>query len=265
MVMSTLRKNILPLLLAFVLFSFKSNNFEFRKVNYNSFTSGESIEFRVHYGFVTAGYGSIRVLPYTEMIKGREVYHVIGRGRSASSFDWFYEVRDEYHSYIDKSALAPLKYTKDQNEGSYKDKDNATFDHEKKTVNSIKGTFSMPEYTQDVISLLYYARSLDVKNAAVGTIYPVTFYLDKEITTINLKVIGREVITTELGKFKAIKIRPQVIADRVFKDQDAMTLWVTDDSNLLPLRVQAELAVGSIKADIIKYSTLKNSLDSKIN
>jgi hypothetical protein len=252
-------KTIAFLSLALILFSFRSNNFEFRKIPNNSFTTGESIEFRVHYGWVTAGYGSVKILPYMEKINGRSVYHVIGRGKSASSFDWFFKVQDEYHSYIDAEALAPLKYTKDQHEGSYKDDDKVIFNHEAKKVNSTKGTFNMPEYTQDVISLLYYARSFPVKQAAIGTVFPVTFYLDKKIYNIGLKVIGREVIETDLGKFKAIKIRPQVVADRVFKDENAMTLWVTDDDNLLPLRIQAELAVGSIKADITKYSNLKNS------
>ncbi len=249
-------------ILAILLFGFKSHTFNYRTLNNNAFMAGESIEFRVHYGFITAGYGTLRVLPYTEKLNGRDVYHVIGKGKSASSFDWFFKVRDEYHSYIDVNALAPLKYSKDQHEGSFNDNDNATFDHEKKTVTSVKGTISMPEYTQDVISLVYYARSLNLKNAPIGSTFPITFYLDKQITTISLKVIGRETLNTDLGEFKTIKIRPQVIADRVFKDQDAMTLWVSDDSNLLPLRIQADLAVGSIKADITKCSNLKNSSDA---
>jgi hypothetical protein len=258
-------KTISFLFLALVLLSFKSNNFQYRKLANNAFTAGESIEFRVHYGWVTAGYGSVKILPYMEKVNGRNVYHVIGRGKSASSFDWFFKVADEYHSYIDAEALAPLKYSKEQREGTYKDDDKATFNHETKKVNSTKGTFNMPEYTQDVISLLYYARSFPIRQAANGTTFPVTFYLDKKIYTISLKVVGRESIETDLGKFKAIKIRPQVVADRVFKDEDAMTLWVTDDDNLLPLRIQAELAVGSIKADITKYSNLKNTATAMQN
>ena len=262
--MRHINKGILPIILALVLFSFKSNNFNFRKLNNNAFSAGESIEFRLHYGIITAGYGTLRILPYTEKLNGRDVYHVIGKGKSVSSFDWFFKVRDEYHSYIDMSAIAPLKFTKDIHEGGYNDNDNALFDHEKKMVNSIKGKISMPEYTQDVISLVYYARSLNVQHAPIGSTYPVTFYLDKEITTISLKIIGRETISTDMGKFKAIKIRPQVIADRVFKDEDAVTLWVSDDANLLPLRVQANLAVGSLKADITKCSNLRNTAEALI-
>ena len=39
-----------------------------------------------------------------------------------------------------------------------------------------------------------------------------------------------------------------------------MTLWVTDDENKIPVRVQSNLRVGSLKVDLIGYSGLKNSL-----
>ena len=250
--------------LILILFSFQSHNFGFRVLHNAAFGVGESIEFKVHYGFVTAGYGSARVLPYIEMIKGRAVYHVIGRGKSASGFDWFFKVRDEFHSYIDVEAIAPLKYTKDQQEGDYNKKDIAIFDHEKKIIETPKGNLAMEEYTQDLLSMMYYARCLDFKNAPVGQSFPISFYLDDEITSISFLVVAREIISTELGKFRAIKIHPQVVADRVFKDKDAVTLWVTDDNNLLPLRIQADLVVGSIKADITKVSNLKNTMEAAI-
>lgn len=252
------------LFIGIMILSFRSDHFEFRKVVNNAFEAGESIEFKVHYGFVTAGYGSAKILPYTEKVNGRAVYHIIGRGRSASGFDWFFKVRDEFHTYVDVHALAPLKYTKDQQEGSYMNKDEAQFDHEKKTIATTKGTLSMPQYTQDILSMMYYARCLNFKEAAIGTSFPVAFYLDQEITSISFKIIAREIINTELGRYKAIKIHPQVIADRVFKDKDAVTLWVSDDANLLPLRIQADLVVGSMKADITRASNLKNKSEALV-
>lgn len=256
--------NFLLLLLGSMIMSFRSDHFEFRKVVNNTFTAGENIEFKVHYGFVTAGYGSAKILPYIEKYKGRDVYHVIGRGRSASGFDWFFKVRDEFHSYIDVQSLAPLKFNKDQQEGSYANKDEALFDHANKSINNTKGKLTMPEYTQDVLSMMYYARCLNFKESPVGTTFSMSFYLDNEINTIQFRIEARENINTEIGTYRAIKIHPQVIADRVFKDKDAVTLWVSDDANLLPLRIQADLVVGSIKADITKVSNLKNPADALI-
>jgi hypothetical protein len=75
--------------------------------------------------------------------------------------------------------------------------------------------------------------------------------------------LGREVIETEAGKFAALKIRPQVVEGRVFKDSEAITMWVTDDENHIPLRAQSEIWVGSLKADLIKMSDIRNPLTSK--
>lgn len=238
--------------------AFGNRAFTHRIIANNAFTYGEKIEFRVHYGFVNAGYGSFEVAQKPEYIDGREHYRITGKGRSASSFDWFYKVRDEYVTYMDKESLSPRRYQKQQEEGSYKDKDQVEFDQKNKKLKGTKGELDMPQYTQDIVSLAYYARCTPVSKLITGATFPIDFYLDGKIYHISLKVLGREEIKTEVGRFKAIKIRPQVIADRVFKDEESMTLWVSDDANLLPLRIQADLLVGSIKVDISKYSGVRN-------
>ena len=43
---------------------------------------------------------------------------------------------------------------------------------------------------------------------------------------------------------------------RVFKDQEDMTIWVSDDQNKIPVRVQTDIMVGSIKMDLVDYSNL---------
>jgi hypothetical protein len=38
----------------------------------------------------------------------------------------------------------------------------------------------------------------------------------------------------------------------VFKEQESLTVWISDDDNKLPIGIKS-LAVGSIKADIEAY------------
>ncbi len=71
-----------------------------------------------------------------------------------------------------------------------------------------------------------------------------------------LFIIGREEIRTKFGKIKALKLRPIVQSGRVFKEQESLTVWVTDDKNKIPVRIKADLAVGSLKADLIEYKGL---------
>ena len=58
--------------------------------------------------------------------------------------------------------------------------------------------------------------------------------------------------------------RPLVQSGRVFKEQESVTVWISDDENKIPIRIQASLAVGSIKADLEAYKGLKHTFKVKL-
>ena len=60
-------------------------------------------------------------------------------------------------------------------------------------------------------------------------------------------------------KVKTLKFRPYVMAGRVFKEEESLTLWVSADKNKIPLKIKADLAVGSLRADLSQYKGLKHS------
>jgi len=228
----------------------------------NAWANGESLKYRVHYGLVNAGEIDMHIEDEFKMIGKRQAHHIHAKGRSYSGFDWFYKVRDHYQTYIDQAGCQPLQFSKIMEEGSYKDSDFAIFNYQyKKISSSKKGNVEFKGDIQDVISAIYYARTLDVANAKAGDLFPLQIYLDGEVYDLQIKFIKREVLKTDLGKVNAIKVIPMVVADRVFKDQEGLELWVSDDENKVPLRVKADLMVGAIKVDIISYDKLKYPLN----
>jgi hypothetical protein len=58
--------------------------------------------------------------------------------------------------------------------------------------------------------------------------------------------------------------RPLVQSGRVFKEEESLTVWISDDDNKLPIRIKASLAVGSIKADLDVFKGLKNPFKVKL-
>ena len=48
------------------------------------------------------------------------------------------------------------------------------------------------------------------------------------------------------------------MAGRVFKEEESLTLWVSKDKNKVPLRIKADLAVGSLRADLEAFKGLKH-------
>jgi hypothetical protein len=105
---------------------------------------------------------------------------------------------------------------------------------------------------------------MDFANTKPGKSFPINIYLDQEIYNLKFKYLGIETIKTDLGKIKCFKLRPQLVVDRVFKDEDDMTIWVSADENKVPIRVKADIYIGSVKVDITDMSGLKNPFSSKL-
>lgn len=239
-------------------------SFTFRKVNNNAFKGGEKLTFRAHYGVINAATITMAVDAATTKIGARNAYGIKVEGETLKSFDWAYKVRDKFQSWVDDQSLAPLRYAKTVRENKYFDEDLAIYMHDQKKLRNTDGEITIPAYTQDIASALYYARNLDLKSAKLNQSFPVDVYLDNKVYNLNFTYLGKETIKTDLGKVKCYKLRPKLVVDRVFKDDDAMTIWVSEDENKIPIRVQAEIYVGSVKVDITKYENLKNDFTALV-
>lgn len=234
----------------------------------NSFQEGEKITFRVYYNmsfiWATAGYATFTVK--TEDMNGRKVYHVTGDGKTAKSYEWFYKVRDIYESYIDKETLLPLRFVRNVNEGGFKIFADVKFDRNKKeAVNEKKKKYAITDCTQDVLSAIYFARNIDYNKHKPGDKIPFSMFLDDSLYSVYIKYLGKEEMQTRNGKYKCIKIVPLLIEGTMFKGGEKMTIWVSDDDNHIPVRIESPILIGSIKVDLVEHENLKNPFTSMIS
>ncbi len=250
-------KKLLALLLIF-------SNIYFSSAQEKAYGDGEYFKFRVHYGFVTAGYATLKVKEKT--LQGKQVFHVRGFGETVGVSKWFFKVEDDYQSYIDKEKNIPYRFIRKIDEGGYTKDIQIDFNHSsnKATVNDKKHNettvFSFPEDTQDMISAFYYLRNqLDTENIKTGDVIEMNMFFDKENYKFRLKFLGREDLDTNFGRVKTLIFRPYVQSGRVFKEKESLTVWVSDDKNKIPLLVKADLAVGSLKATLTEFKGLKHS------
>ena len=236
----------------------------FKSVRNDAFTTSEVLEYRVHYGPFSAGEARLEVMPEITTFGNRRVYHVVGTGKSTGAFDMFFKVRDRYESFIDSQSIIPWYFIRRVNEGGYLINQNVTFNHFQNKAISEKATISVPEQVQDLISAYYYARTINFDTLKLNDIVPMHTYLDDEVINLNLRYLGKEKIKTGMGTFNCIKFIPVLLVGRVFKDDDDMTIWVTDDKNRIVVRAQADVLVGSIKMDLKTFSGLANPLLAKV-
>ena len=231
----------------------------------SAFDTGELFKFKMSYsGWMKAGNATLQIKEY--VINEKPVYHVVGKGWTTGAIKWFFKVKDRYESYFDKQTGLPYKFIRDIDEGGHTKKLEIDFDqvNHKAHINDkkLKKRFIIETKPniQDMVSAYYYLRNrIVVDSLKPGDEIKTDMFFDKENFGFKLKYLGEEVIRTKFGKVKTLKFRPYVMAGRVFKEEESLTLWVSNDKNRIPLRIKADLAIGSLRADLEAFKGLKHS------
>lgn len=234
-----------------------------------AYSIGEFLKYKVHYGIINAGYATIEVKEAT--LNDQSVYRVIGKGYSTGMTKFFFNVEDVYESYIDKNTRNPYRFVRKINEGGYTKNQEGFFDQKsnKITVKDYKHktekTFDFSKNAQDILSSFYYLRNYpNINKIKSGESVIIDMFFDNETTKFKLKFIGREDITTKFGIVSTMIFRPLVQSGRIFKEEESLTIWISDDYNKIPVRIKASLLVGSLKADLEDYRGLKNPFKLKL-
>lgn len=235
-----------------------------RELKQSSFKKGEFLQYDVSYGFFDAAKATLEVASNSKEINGRNTMHIVGKGRSTGALRWFFKVDDKYETYIDEEAILPWKFVRHVREGGYSLDRSIDFDQfENKVTVFQKDTkdYTVKPNTQDLLSAFYYARTLDLQNAKVGQEFIINTFFDREMYPLKIKFLGKDKIETDLGEFNCLKFRPMVEKGRVFKEEEDMTLWISDDVSKVPIRLKADLLVGAIKMDLVAHKNLSGTLN----
>ncbi len=263
-----LRWNRSIVVLALVLFSFPLRaGDDFCGIRNSSFQAGESITFKVYYTLagVYVAAGEVKFGVELERLMNKPVYHITGDGKTFNFYDNFFKVRDKYETYIDTATLQPLKFIRNVYEGGYKKYENITFNQSANTAVTNEGVFQVPNCVQDVLSSIYYARNIDFSKYKPGDKIPFSMFLDNEVYEMYIRYVGKENIKTKYGKFRAIKFKPLLIKGTIFEGGEKMNVWISDDANRIPVRIESPISVGNIKVDMMGYHNLKYPLSSLIS
>ena len=243
---------------------------------YNSaFQHGEELTYKIYYNlnFVWVPAGEV-VFRVNEV---EEQFHYSVKGSTYSSYEWFFKVRDNYDTYVEKGSLLPTLSIRDVKEGGYTLYDKVNFDQKRNTANSTRGRskdnikenkeYKVDPCMHDILSLIYYTRNLSFSQMQSGQKVPVKIFIDKEVWPLNMTYKGKVAAKSikGLGKFNTIEFSPQVIEGEYFKKGTEMKIWATDDKNKIPLLIESPVAVGSIKAVLKSYKGLRNEMTAKVS
>jgi len=232
----------------------------------SAFQAGEYLKYKVYYhsslGNLVAGEAEITVDEWSEKnsTDNRSFFHITGTGNSKGFFDWFYKVRDRFETTIDQETLLPYLFVRRTREGKFKFDDDVFFNREEGVAKSRNATKPINDDTHDIISAIFYLRTLNVDEFADDSTYRINFYLDDSLYTSVVKFESRGKMNTQWGWIDCLKLSPKVAKGEVFSNEYPMSVWVTDDDNHIPILAESKVIVGSVKMELIEYSGIKTPL-----
>lgn len=225
-----------------------------------AFIAGEKLTYKMHYGFISAGYVELSL--YQEEYQGKVVFHSVSMAKTAGLADKIYGVRDIYESWFYPENNMPYRHEFKVKEGRFKRHNKVTYNRSNNTVNSeLSGIDTVPEHILDLSSILYYVRRIDFSTLKVGEVILLNMYFPDEVFPFYFVYNGKEVIKTKAGKISCIRLNPLVEVGRMFKSKEDLSMWLSDDGNYIPILIRLDIRIaGSIDLYLTSYENTANPL-----
>lgn len=220
--------------------------------------SGEELKYGVYYSFIKAGTAYIKNRGLTT-VNGRKAYLLQTTAFSAAVIDAFFKVRDVNYSWLDAENFYSLGYLQSVREGSYKRDEWLIFDYprrlfygelqKKEAPRVISGELSMQ--VLDMLSSLYFVRAQKLEPGK-DIIFDI-INRERQYPLV-VKVLGKETVKTDAGKFNCIVVEPQFRGEGIFVSKGkSLKVWLTDDEYKMPVKMKTEVFIGSVSAELLEY------------
>lgn len=211
---------------------------------------GEKLVFDITYGPISAGEATLEVRDVVDF-NGERCYHIESRANSNRFFSSIYKVRDRVISYIGTDDLVSRYFYKRLQEGSFRRTVEVIFDSRTATAHYADGKeYPIVAGIQDVLSAFFYVRNLDL---LPGHTYTVPAHTSHKTYDLNVVVHGREIVKTKAGRFSCLVVEPMLKGDGLFKHEGKLTIFLSDDSNRIPVMIKTKVPVGSIDVELKSF------------
>ena len=234
-----------------------------RTINQTAFTLGERLVYDVGYSFITAG-EAVFSIPAVETMHDRECYQVLFTVNSTPTFSFFYKVDDRYETILDKKGVFPWRFTQRIREGKYRNDFAADFDQLRNVAITKAGTYPVPPYVHDVVSAMFYVRTLDYSKCRPGERIILQNFFKDTTYQLAVKFLGYQQISVDAGKFNCVLVEPMIMEGGLFKSEGRIIIWMTNDDRKIPVKVSTKVVFGSIDAELREYSGINGPINAKV-
>jgi hypothetical protein len=230
-----------------------------RRPAVDPFRVGEKVTLAMTYFAMTAGYIDLEVLPFVE-VNGKKAYSFRVNLKTNSFFSKIYTVDDQAQTYLDYESMLPFDFRLNIRESKQVADIRSVFDWKNlkghywaKRVHKDKGErnkeveWDIKSFSQNVISAIFYLRAFTLTPGK-----KLAFRVADEGKNIVFTgdVLGREVLDTDIGKIKTVKIKPTITVEGNLKPVGDIFLWLTDDDRKHLVRIESKIKIGTLVGKI---------------
>jgi len=214
------------------------------------FAPGEVLTYDVAWStFLVAGTATMGVREKRSET-GSAAYYVVAEGQPISLVQRLYSVYYKADAWLDAYALAPRRSSIYSREGNTEVTKTTTFDHragsgryEVRASSPRNESLRLPSGTLDPLSAVYALRAMPL---VPGQSFRLSVTESGELYTVVVKVGAREQVRSGLGGIAAWRLTLSAVDTKgAPAGSKALALWISDDGRRLPVRLQAELPVGT--------------------
>ncbi len=225
---------------------------------HTAFQSGEKLRYRVNYGVIKGGEAALSI--ETVPVGYGFLLHIKAVAQTTGLVGDLVTIHDVYESYVHILSGSPVKAIRNIREHKYEKYNELLFFRSRHFVRSLQsGDHPVPDNMMDILSAFYFARRyLFTHDMKKNQMISLPVFFDDEIFLLRLKFKKKEEIRTRYGKVRCLKFVPDISNLDIFTKEKQLQIWITDDSNFVPVRIKAKLPVGNVKMNIIDFDGLKD-------
>lgn len=215
----------------------------------------EAMHYIVKYGMFYIGEADI--IFRDDSIPGE--FYIQAEARSSGFVRLFKRLNYFYDSHMDPMTGLSREFTMRLRDNRNYYYNRMTFDRESREDSTIveshlSGIHVVPNNIHDILTGFHDFRENRIPELVKSghDIVIKTYFIDR-LWDLQIRYDGKERLNTKFGKINCIILKPVTVIGDFFKNDDDMTMWVSDDANHLPLRIRLNLTLGTIDGYLVDY------------
>lgn len=221
------------------------------------FTPGEECVYEIEAMGMSAGKARLSV-GASATRDGLPSWPIVVLGRTDSLFDHVFSIRDKFVTWWHPETGRVIGTDLYAEEGGKRHRSRSRLDHAAGKAEVLRekdgqrnvSSYDIPVGSFDIAGAVMALRARPLR---VGDVEEIHVFTGKKSFLMRCHVETIETLETEAGTFDAVAVRIELGFEGNFASKQDVRGWFSNDARHIPLKLKAELMLGSLVVQLVKY------------